>query len=83
VIACAGSGVDQDGGEEAPQAGAEVEVHVDDITKNGSAEDGVGKPVADIAHSSEDDIDAEQPAQAPDKRGGDEASHEELILERF
>ncbi len=55
--------VDQHCGEEAPEAGADVEVPLHDERDHRAAEDGVRQAVADVAHAAQHDVDAEQAAE--------------------
>ena len=71
--------LDQERREEPPGPGAEVEVPAHQGADDRAAEDGVRQPVPDVAHPPQHDVDAHQPAERADQRGGDQAVAEELV----
>ena len=69
----AGDAVDGQRRGQAPEPGAQVIVDADDRARGEAAEDGMGQPVADIAHAAQGDVDADQAAQAAGKGGDDDS----------
>ena len=49
--AAVADGVNQKAGEQCPDSRADEKVQVQDIAQHGAAEDGMGKPMADVTHA--------------------------------
>jgi hypothetical protein len=74
--------VDQHARQQRPNARADKEINIHHIAQHRAAENCVRKPMADVAHPTEDDVDADEAAQRAYDEGGDEAVAKKLVFKR-
>ncbi len=72
--------MDAYGGQQSPRAGTDEKVDTDTVTDDGTAEDGMGETVANVAHAPQNDIDPNETAQGAHQHGCEQAVAKEFIL---
>ena len=63
--------VNQKRGEQGPEAAAEKKIDVQHVAQHGAAEDCMGKPVADVTHAPQHDVNADKAAESADYDRGE------------
>ena len=72
--------VDQHARQQRPNARADKEINIHHIAQHRAAENCVRKPMADVTHPTEDDVDTDEPAQRTYDQRSDEAVAKKLVF---